>query len=60
MKTPLSETEQDDLRKRGILNQNEIAYRENNLIFAEDAINGKKRVINVTQMFNESKNLLLG
>lgn len=60
MKTPLSETEQDNLRTRGILGQNEIAYKEKNLVFAEDAISGQKRVINVTRIVNEGKDLLLG
>lgn len=60
MKIPLSETEQGDLKTRGILARNEIAYRENNIIYAEDAIAGVKRIINVTSFVNESKNLLLG
>ena len=60
MKTPLNEIEQDNLRTRGILDINEIAYRENNLVYAENAISGAKRVINVTTLVNESANLLLG
>ena len=60
MKTPLNETEQDNLRTRGVLARNEIAYRENNLIYAEDAISGAKRVISVSSVMSESKNLLLG
>lgn len=60
MKTPLSEIEQDNLRTRGVLARNEIAYRENNLVFAEDVIAGTKRIINTSAFVKESKNLLLG
>lgn len=60
MRQPLSTTEQDSLRTRGILKQNEIAYKENNLVIAEDALSGAKRVINVHAVMKESKNLLFG
>lgn len=60
MKTPLSEIEQDNLRTRGIIGGQEIAYRENNLVYAEDVLGGQKRVINVGTLVKESKDLLLG
>ena len=60
MKTPLSITEQDSLRTKGILKQSEIAYREGELFFAEDSISGNKRVINVATVVKEAKDLLLG
>lgn len=60
MKTPLSIIEQDSLRTKGVLNQSEIAYREGELFFAEDAITGTKRVINVSTVVKEAKDLLLG
>ncbi len=60
MKTPLSEIEQANLKTRGVLANNEIAYKENNLTYAEDVLSGNKRLINVNSFMNESKNLLLG
>jgi hypothetical protein len=60
MKTPLNEIEQDSLRNRGILGQNEIAYRENNFTYAEDVLSSKRRMINTSNIVNEGKNLLLG
>lgn len=60
MKTPLSIIEQDSLRTKGILDQSEIAYREGDLFFAEDAISGNKRIINIATVVKESKDLLLG
>lgn len=60
MKMPLSETEQENLRTRGVLGYNEIAYRENNVIFAEEPITGNKRAINTTHFIKEGSNLLLG
>lgn len=60
MKQPLSETEQQSLKTKGLLKANEIAYREENLIFAEDALSGEKRVINSQTFVKESKNILLG
>lgn len=60
MKIPLSEIEQDSLRGRGILAQDEFAYQANNFVYAENALSGKKRVINVRNVVNEGKNILLG
>jgi hypothetical protein len=60
MKTPLSITEQDQLRLRHIIKDSEIAYRDGNLYFAEDAISGERRVINVSSMVQESKTILFG
>lgn len=60
MKTPLSEIEQETLRTRGLIKANEIAYKENGLVYAEDALAGKKRIVNSSEMVNESKNILLG
>jgi len=60
MKAPLSETEQDNLRTRGILGKNEIAYRENNVIFAEDVFSSIKRIINTSSNLKENKNILFG
>lgn len=59
MKTSLSEIEQSNLKTRGILKQNEIAYRENGLMYAEDVISGTKRIINsVSSPLKEGKVLL--
>jgi len=60
MKKTLSTTEQEDLKTRGIISKDEIAYRENNFIFAEDVLSGEKRVVNAFQMVKENKNILLG
>lgn len=60
MKTPLSEIEQENLRTRGILKNSEFAYKEGNLTFAEDALAGTKRVINVKNVVNEGKDILFG
>ena len=60
IKIPLSEIEQSNLRAKGIVGNNEIVYRENNCIYAEDAISGSKRVVNTMQLVKEGKDLLFG
>ncbi len=60
MKHPLSITEQETLRSKGILASDEIAYQENSIIYAENALTGIKRVINTLNIVKESKNILLG
>jgi len=59
MKIPLNQIEQNNLRSRGVLGQGEIAYRENNKTYAEDAISGEKRMIDsLSDQLKESKILL--
>ena len=61
MKKLLTQTEQDNLRVKGILKVNEIAfYGDHNLLFAEDVLSGSKRVINSLSMIKEATNILLG
>jgi hypothetical protein len=60
MKSPLSATEQESLRMKNILKTNEIAYKEDNKIFAEDALTGEKRIISVSQSISEAKSFLFG
>lgn len=60
MKSALSTPEQESLRMKKILKTSEIAYQEGELFFAEDALTGDKRVINVSQIMAESKSFLFG
>ncbi len=55
MKITLSNIEQENLRIKGILYSNEIAYREEGLVYAENVLTNEKRVINMLQTIRESK-----
>jgi len=59
MRKSLSEIEQDSLRTRGVLYNNEIAYKEGNVVYAENVLTGEKRAINMFQAIKEGK-LILG
>ena len=60
MKTPLSEIEQANLKTRGVLANNEIAYKENSILYAQNVLSGDIRVINNSSHLCENKNLLFG
>ena len=61
MKTPLTEIEQNNLRLKGILGHNEMAYQENNCVYAVDVLTNNSRVIDVrSNSLKENKNILFG
>ena len=48
-----------ELRQRGILSENEIAFYEGDLCVAKNVISGEKRLLNVEKTLLESKRTLL-
>lgn len=55
MKTALTKSEQQLLRGKGILSQNEVAYQEGDLYVAEDVLSGARRILaNASSVLSEA------
>lgn len=56
----LNETQTNDLRNRGLLNEGEFAYRAGDLIVAENPVTGDKRVLGqASSVLSESNKRVL-
>ena len=59
MEKQLSDLELSDLREKGMLHQNEIAFKVGDLIVAENVITRSRRVLEGAVNENESKRRVL-
>ena len=55
----LTEAQVEDLRSRGLIGENEFAYKAGDLIVAEDPTTGSKRIVGQTNTLTESNKRVL-
>lgn len=61
MKVPLSEKEQESLRQRCVITSQELAYKKENNLYAENVFTGDVRLISVQESnLLENKIILFG
>lgn len=58
-KQTLTTSDTNKLRTQGLLRENEIAFKEGDVIIAEDPVTGERRVINVGNLLLETNRQLL-
>ncbi len=59
MKTPLEQELQKELREKGILQKDEVVFKEGDLLVAENVISGQKRILSSSILTENSKKQIL-
>jgi len=52
--TPLSTSDQEELRRQGVINSDEVAFRVGDLIVAENVITKSRRTVDSSSLILES------
>lgn len=55
----LSEKDLNELRRRGLLANDELAFKEGPVVIAENVLTKQRRIVNVTGLLLESDKVIL-
>ena len=60
MKTVLDQKLQQQLRAEGVIEENEIAYKEGDIFVAENVLSGARKIISPPVLTENKKQILFG